>query len=77
MATPGAGGRARRHTRHVQGHGAAGHDEVLQAGPALARVEVGMPLGLPKSSAKDHSCGLQLSTSCGDCGESVSQPVTT
>ena len=59
MATAGAGGRAGRQTRHGQGYGAAGHDEVLRAGPTLARVEMGMPLVLPESVAQDHPCGFQ------------------
>ena len=36
----------------------------MEASPAVARVKVGVPLGLPKSSAQDHPRGLQLSTTC-------------
>ena len=53
------------------GHGVAGHDEVLRAGPALARVEVEMPLGLPESVAQDHPRGLQFSTPSGVVGVGV------
>ena len=41
---------------------------MLRAGPALARVEVGMPLGLPESIAQDRSPGLQLPTPRGTTG---------
>ena len=71
MATPGAGGRARRQTRYGQGHGAFGHDNVHRAGAALARLELGMPLGLPESVAQDHSGGLQFSTASGIMGVGV------
>ena len=65
LAAPSAGGRAGRQTRHGQGYGAAGHDEMLRARPALARVEMFMPLGLPESIAQEYPPGLQLSAPCG------------
>ena len=71
MATLGAGGRAGQQTRHGQGHSATGHDEVLLAGSALARLELMTPMELPTSAAQDHPPGLQLSTAFGIVGVGV------
>ena len=71
------GRRAGRKTRHGQGHGAAGHDEVLRAGPALARVEVGVPVwSFPRALLRIILVVFSFQRRVELWG-SVSQPVTT
>ena len=68
MAASGAAGGPRSRTGHRQGHGAAGHDEMLRAGAALARVEMGLSLGLLSWAPPSDPPGVQLPAQSGTLG---------